>query len=187
MKLLLARRGFTLIELLVVIMILGISVALLLPNLGSLRDDRDMQREAQRLTALIELASEEAAMQGREFGLRFGRDDYSFYDLDADTGAWVELAGDDFLRARSLPEDGEFDLWLEDRQILLEADARPAADNAARDDDEVNVGVAPHIAILSSGEMTPFVLQLRRDFSTEEITLTGNSFGAIEISYGPDT
>ena len=182
-----ATSGFTLIELLVVITILGIAVALLLPNLGSLRDDRDMQREVQRLTALIELASEEAAMQGREFGLRFGQDNYAFLDLDPNTGAWIELGGDDFLRPRALPDEAEFELWLEDRQILLDAKAIPLAEDPVDDeDDQVDTGPPPHVAILSSGEMTPFLLRFRRDFEIDEITLSGDSFGALEIDYGSE-
>lgn len=179
------KRGFTLIELLVVIVILGISVALLLPNMGSLRDDRDLERAAQRLAALLELASEEAGMQGRELGIRFGRDNYAFVDLDPDTGAWIALSGDDMLYPRTLPEDSDFELLLEERQILLESEAIPAADDD-KDDDEltIDVGPAPHVALLSSGETTPFTLYLRQDFSRTSIVIEGDALGGIEINSG---
>ena len=179
-------RGFTLIEVLVVVVILGLVVATLLPKLGSLGDDRDLEREARRFAALYELAAEEAAMQGRELGIRFGIDDYAFYDLDPDTGAWVELTGDDLLRPRTLAEDVTVDLWLEDRLIQLDPDATSLSDQPEEpedgsDEQSVKIGNPPHVSILSSGETTEFQLRMSRRFDSSELTLLGDAFGGIVI------
>jgi len=173
-------RGFTLIELLVVIVILGISVAAVLPSIGLLQDDRELQREARRLAALIELAAEEAAMQSRDYGLRFGLHGYRFYEQDPQTGAWVELSGDEVLRERTLSDDLRVELTLESRDIRLfeaiEGDRQP------RDpDDEPDPGPTPHVLLLSSGDTTPFELTLSRDFDDARAELTGDFLGRVEL------
>ena len=53
-------RGFSLIELLVVIAIVGIVVSMALLSLGILGDDRQLQTEARRVMALLEVAEDEA-------------------------------------------------------------------------------------------------------------------------------
>jgi len=175
-----AGRGFTLIELLVVIVILGISVAAVLPSIGLLQDDRELQREARRLAALIELAAEEAAMQSRDYGLRFGLHGYRFYEQDPQTGAWIELSGDEILRERTLSDDLRLNLTLESRDIRLfeaiEGDRQP------RDpDDGPDPGPAPHVLLLSSGDTTPFELTLSRDFDDARAELTGDFLGRVEL------
>lgn len=175
-----AGRGFTLIELLVVIVILGISVAAVLPSIGLLQDDRELQREARRLAALIELAAEEAAMQSRDYGLRFGLHGYRFYEQDPQTGAWVELAGDEILRERTLADDLRLNLTLESRDIrLFEA---IEGDRQRRDpDDGPDPGPTPHVLLLSSGDTTPFELTLSRDFDDARAELTGDFLGRVEL------
>ena len=175
-----AGRGFTLIELLVVIVILGISVAAVLPSIGLLQDDRELEREARRLAALIELAAEEAAMQSRDYGLRFGLHGYRFYEQDPQTGAWVELSGDEILRERTVTEDLRFSLNLESRDIrLFEA---IEGDRQRRDpDDGPDPGPTPHVLLLSSGDTTPFELTLSRDFDDARAELTGDFLGRVEL------
>ncbi len=175
-----AGRGLTLIELLVVIVILGISVAAVLPSIGLLQDDRGLQREARRLAALIELAAEEAAMQSRDYGLRFGLHGYRFYEQDPQTGAWVEMAGDEILRERTIADDLRFSLRLESREIrLFEA---IEGDRQRRDpDDGPDPGPTPHVLLLSSGDTTPFELTLSRDFDDARAELTGDFLGRVEL------
>ena len=58
------HRAFTLIEILVVITIVGIVVSIALLSLGVLGDDRDLRKEGRRMIALVQLAQDEATMQG---------------------------------------------------------------------------------------------------------------------------
>ncbi|MEM7279707.1 MAG: type II secretion system minor pseudopilin GspH [Pseudomonadota bacterium] len=179
-------NGFTMIEVLVVVMIIGICTAILVPQLGNLGSDQTLKTEARRMTVLMELASDEAVIQGREYGIRFGQGNLIFYELDLDTGAWEEVQGDDSLRERRLPEAASYRLWVEDREIELDRDARefPEEDNEKTldaDGNEIKIGPPPHIAILSSGEMTPFELLIERDFDPTQFIVSGDSFGAIAI------
>jgi len=95
-----SRRGFTLIELLAVLLIMGLCAGLV----GALvrPDDRAVLRvEAERLAELLDLAATEARLTGKSVAWVADAAGYRFWRLRDDRG-WSE-AGDDSLRARSLP------------------------------------------------------------------------------------
>ncbi len=182
------QRAFTLIEILVVLVVMALLSALLLLNFaGGLGENRELERDVRRLGALMGLASEEAAMQGREFGLRFSERAYAFYDLDFETGAWVELTGDDMLRSREFAEDVELILVIDEQQVVLDAELDDyqdpdEADNEDTEQSEIVIAPPPHVALLSSGETTPFELIVRERFNDRELKLEGDDFGGVEFS-----
>ena len=112
-------RGFTLIEVLVVIVIVGILMAVAFLSFGILGDDDNMDREARRLSSLIQLVTDEATTQGRDFGVEFMTAGYRFVEHDPLLDQWFEVTGDDYLPQRNLEEGLEFELTLEERRILL--------------------------------------------------------------------
>jgi len=77
----------------------------------------------------------------------------------------------------------EFELFLEDRRILLEEDA--AVTERDEDDDDTNRSLIedyiPHVLILSSGDITPFELRIVRQKDRTEITMTMSLLGEFEI------
>ena len=175
--------AFTLIELLVVIVIVGIVSAVALLSFGILGDDRDLQREARRMGSLIELANDEATMQGRDYGMEIMRSGYRFVEHDPLTEQWQEIFGDETLRPRQLAEQMEFELFIEDRRVLLEDEA--ADTEKDEDDDNTNRNqiedYTPHVLILSSGDVTPFELKIVRQQDRTEITMTMSLLGELEI------
>ena len=175
--------AFTLIELLVVIVIVGIVSAVALLSFGILGDDRDLQREARRMGSLIELANDEATMQGRDYGMEIMRSGYRFVEHDPLTEQWQEIFGDETLRPRQLAEQMEFELFIEDRRVLLEDEA--ADSEKDEDDDNTNRNqiedYTPHVLILSSGDVTPFELKIVRQQDRTEITMTMSLLGELEI------
>lgn len=188
-----AESAFTLIELLVVIVIVGIVSAVALLSFGILGDDRDLQKEARRLSSLIELANDEATLQGREYGLEFVQSGYRFVEHDPLTEQWFEVIGDEILRPRTLSEETEFDLYLEDRRILLDIEATDIEveeDDADEDDlyarnprdRDLTDDYAPHVMIMSSGDISPFELSLIRRTDQAKITITMSPAGEIEIT-----
>jgi general secretion pathway protein H len=181
-------RGFTLIELLIVMVIVATVLSIAMLSFGLLGNDRDLQTEGRRFTSLMEVVQDEASMQGREFGIELMTSGYRFVEYDALTGQWADVPGDDTLRLRALPEDVEFELFLEDKRILLEND--PAPFDEPDDPDKPSLRSAsdvynPHLLVYSSGDATPFELHLWRRFDDSRVVLRGNALGVVE-SINPD-
>jgi general secretion pathway protein H len=175
--------AFTLIELLVVIVIIAVISAVAMLSLGILGDDRSLQREARRFSSLIELANDEATLQGRDYGLELMQSGYRFVEHDPLLNQWHELIGDDFLRARQLGENMEFELFIEDRRILLDTEAAETARDEDQDEDNNDLidDYLPHILIMSSGDVSPFELRLSRSSDRAVLTLTMSAAGELEI------
>ncbi|NOX70048.1 MAG: type II secretion system minor pseudopilin GspH [Gammaproteobacteria bacterium] len=175
--------GFTLIEILVVVVIVGIVSSIVLLSMGTLRDDRDLQQEAYRMASLIELAADEAELQGRDFGIEILRRGYRFVEYDPFTDRWVNIVGDEVLRQRTLPEDFDFELFVEDRRITLADQAAEIQDDDDDDEkDRVNGDVyAPHALLLSSGDLSPIKLTLRRLTDDAELQLRIMPNGEVRI------
>jgi len=138
----LTASGFSLIELLVVLLLIGIILTMatlaVRPGLGT----ADGDDEAARLAALLQLAREQAVLQGVEHGLELNRGSYQLLALGSDD--WQPLA-DPIWRLRTLPQELHLRLAVEGRSVALP---------------ETLEG-KPQLLLFSSGEMTPFTLELQ--------------------------
>ncbi len=175
------ERGFTLIEILVVVVIIAIISGVALMSMNLIGDDRELDTERKRLATLIELAQDEAVMQGREFGLELMASTYRFVEFDPFDSRWSEVQDDDLFRMRQLPEGMEFELYVEDKLILLENDPKLIEDP---DDEGMSLTVetyAPHLFVFSSGESTAFEIRLKRPLNDQQLVMRGNVLGAIEF------
>lgn len=181
-------RAFTLIEILVVLVIIGILVTITFLSFGILSDDDKLGREARRLSSLIEMVSDEAATQGRDFGLEFMTAGYRFVEYDPLLDQWFEVIGDDYLVQRDLDEGIEFTLRLEEHNVLLHLEAQEA--KRGRDEDDViptrdlTDDYLPHVLIMSSGDVSPFELRFVRFADGSELILAMSLTGEIKIE-GP--
>lgn len=175
-------KAFSLIEILVVISIIGIVLSIAVLSLGIIGDDRELREEGRRLIALVEVLQDEAVMQGRDFGIEFMNGGFRFVEYDPLLNGWGELIGDDTLRPRELPDDTEFDLWIEGQRILL--DDQPAAFDDPEDDSPAASieTYAPHILVFSSGDMTPFELHLLRRDLDQMISIESDVLGEIKFA-----
>ncbi len=167
--------GFSLIEILVVVVIVAIVTSIALLSVGIVGDDRELRTEARRLLSLVELAQDEALLQGRELGLEVMTHAYRFVEYDPVGNRWNELPGDEVLRLRELSEDIELVLFLEDKRVLLAPG--PESLTIEGNEDEAyaqpTANYAPHVLIFSSGDMTPFELHLVRD-ANEQLVVVAN-------------
>jgi len=155
--------GFTLLELLVVLVIVGITLSFAVLSLN-LRSDKDIVlEESRRLTVLMQLANEEAVIQGRELAMQFEDDTYRFLFLD-NKNKWQAIDDDQILRARSLPNGLRTELIIEGI-------------------DQASTGaVANVVYFYSSGEITPFQLSMQDNQRKYLYTINGDAQGLIEYT-----
>jgi general secretion pathway protein H len=159
--------GFTLIELLVVVVIIGLLSAGLLLSIGATTGrDRELEKESDRLLALVTYAREQAELQTRDYGVMFQEDGYEFLAYDTRRAAWRSVFEDDALAARRLPDGLGVKLSVEARPVVL---ARPkdAADKT------------PQVMIFSNGDLTAFAATLERDGGVRSVTLTQDDKGEV--------
>jgi general secretion pathway protein H len=157
----------------VVLVILAIMAATAVLSVGTLGRDEEIEREARRLTALLQLATEEALFQGRDLGLYVEEDRYRFYSWSRDSLTWESLQNDSSFRERTMPEGLVLTLRVEEQDVDLTVAATESE-------------IVPQVAIFSSGEITPFELAIERQFSDVRFTIRGQADGVIRMSDGDD-
>lgn len=142
-------RGFTLIEVLVVLVLIGILTTLAVSRVGS--DNDHAAREARRFAAVLDVASREAVIEARELALVLEPHRYRFTRLER--GAWQADAFDnDRALAPHVLSEG-VRMRLQGGQVPERAS--PLAEETSGDE------IRAHVLILSSGEITPFELEIR--------------------------
>ena len=186
--------GFSLLEVLVVVFIVGVLATMFTLSVGVIGGDRQLETEADRLVALMKLAREEAVIQGREIGLRFFKDRYEFSGFyedfveyhdeeNPDQSEWALLDESTLLGPRHLPEGLLFELQIDGRDIVLtRADTEPAAEPAQGEEDEQQTETYnPQVMVFSSGDMSPFTVRIRREYSNAGTTLEFDIDGSVEV------
>ncbi len=135
------NKGLTLLEILVVLFMIGIITGLAVLSVNY-DESEQLNKEAQRLTALIRLNQEEALLRGEQRGVGFTKSGYQFYILDPEN-RWLPLEDSDLLKAHQLPKDFRLQLSLEGRLVPLSQTIDK-----------------PQVLLLSSGESSDFNLIL---------------------------
>lgn len=132
------RAGFTLIEVLVALVILATIAGVLVVSLPA-SDERRLRREAERLSAMLALACEQAELSGREIGIHLAGSGYGF--SLADREGWLPYAAGHRFAERAI-EGAELHAG---RQVL------PAA---------VDFDSAPQAVCWPTGELSSMDLRL---------------------------
>ncbi|MBB5207239.1 type II secretion system minor pseudopilin GspH [Chiayiivirga flava] len=162
-------RGFTLIELLVVIAIVGVvtaAVTLSLRGSGA----REVENAARRAQALVSLACERAVIGGRDIGFSPVLDGLRFGYFERDRWEPIDNGRNDELRPRALGAGIALRAERDGEPVTL--DAEPPAE--------------PPFACFSTGELTPFVLQIARADAPQPWRLEGRLDGTLELREGDD-
>ena len=164
--------GFSLIELLVVVAIIGLFAGVAVLSLNIVGADRELEREAFRLESLLNTLMDEAVLQTRDYGVLFTRNGYRFFVYDYQTPGWLDPVTDEFLREHRLSDPLQLTLFLEDREIELEAEYEP----------DVGQQPQPQVVLLASGEITPFEAALFRDPLGGRYIIQGMLDGSLEVT-----
>lgn len=167
-------------------MIVGIVMSVAVLSLSLAGDDREVRTEARRLVTLIQLAQDEAMMQGRDFGIEFMTDAYRFVEFDQASGQWGEPLGDDALRQWQLPENYELSVFVEDKRIELRREPRRLQQQEEERRDTRAEQYVPHLFIFSSGESTPFELLITRVSDNVTVGIEGDLLGNVEFIPGEE-
>lgn len=168
------QGGFTFLEILAVIVIIGITITFASLALSSRAADERLATEADRLHALLSLAAEEAIVQGEQIGLLLAADGYAFYHLEENQWTAYEQGA---LHERILPEGMRLYLADDGREAVQ----IPVHKNSSKNPDKDKKVITPQILLLSSGEITPFVLQLRAEHIKAYYQAEGNITGEIKM------
>ena len=153
------HRGFTLIEIMVVIVIAAILIGAVTISFPRSSDDL-LKEEAERFSALVSLAQDEAILQSRDLGLAINDSGYAFFRQN--NASW-EAFSDTIFKARKLEGLLQHELFLEGVMIKLKSQQK----------------ATPQIAIYSSGEVTPFSYFLGVE-NKNSITIKVDAAGNIE-------
>jgi len=140
--------------------------AVMFLSLSSRGRDPDLQRESDRLFALVNYAREQAELQTREYGILFQEDGYEFLVYDPRLSQWRSVFEDDALIARKLPDGIGVKLVVETRPVVLR---RPAD---AKDK-------TPQVMIYSDGDLTAFGATLERDGGVRSVTVAEDDKGQV--------
>lgn len=141
-----SQAGFTLLEIMVVVVLIAISVTFAVVSLD--RDTDDIaELEARRFARLIEHARDESILSGRPYAVQIdpAKRSYTFLEYGEE---WKQVKNDDVFRRRELPED--VDMTFE-----------TSSDH----------GAGGLLVIEGLGVITPFVLTVRGDTRTYEVSV----------------
>lgn len=137
-------------------------------SMGTLGQDRELDGEVERYTDVVAAATEQAVLEGRDFGVHFAPEGYAVYTYSAERQRWETVADDRTYEKHEFPAGIAVQLEIEGRQLQLGRE-RPDAPRV------------PQVLLYSSGDVSPYVLTLAREDSNLRVHLTGAPDGTVEI------
>ena len=164
-----SARGFTLIEILVVVVIIAVLTTVAILSVGTLGKDRGLDDEGDRYTDLAAAVTEQAQLEGRDFGVYFGAASYEVLVYAPRRQRWEMLPDDRLYARRELPAGVTPTLVIEGKELLL---GREPPD-AVR---------APQVLFFSSGDVSPYRLTLAREGTDARWLLEGRPDGTLLVT-----
>jgi general secretion pathway protein H len=111
-------------------------------------------------------------MQSRDYGIMFTQTGYRFYVFDYQQLEWVVPQADRLLETHALQPLLSMSLVLDGREVSLDPDF---------ESQDIETPT-PQVMLLSSGELTPFTVEMRRDGIEGRYELTAELNGDIQVT-----
>jgi type II secretion system protein H len=190
-----ASGGFTLLEMMVVVFIIALLAGATVIGLGSTGQDSGLEKERDRLAALMSYVRERGAMLTIEYGIRCGPHGYRFVFFDNRTNQWQPETVDESLRVRKLPAGLDLSLIIEGHPIVLDdknltipkSATTPAGGKVNTLGADMPSSFAaqtadnsPQLLLLSNGDVNSFSLTLVREGTHRSATLQSKTDGTIQ-------
>jgi general secretion pathway protein H len=147
------RRGFTLIEILVVLVIIAVLTTIAVLSIGVLGADSGLDAEGDHYTDVVAAASEQAQLEGRDYGVWFGAGGYQVLVHDELAQVWNPPDDDPLYSLHELPSGVSGELSMEGR-IVPQAPSSTGTSDAP---------VVPQVMLFASGDASPYHLTLKRE------------------------
>lgn len=138
-------------EIMIVVFIIGLVTATMVITFSGDSRDTELDKEAERIEALISYAREQAELQTRDYGIRMNRLEYSFVVFDPLANEWRLPQEDDALREREIPAGLMPGLVVEGRTVVLDS-RKPKIED-----------FKPQVMIFANGDLTSFEISLERE------------------------
>jgi len=169
-----ARRdaGFTLVEILVVVVIMAVLTTVAVLSIGLLGSDRGLEAEGDRYADVVAAASEQAGLEGRDFGIWIGPDRYEVRAYVARHQRWETLPDDRLYETHELPAGVVPHLELEGKVVLLGRD-KPDTPETPR---------TPQVLLFASGDSSAYRLDLVRDGTNATLSVEGHADGTLSVT-----
>ncbi len=153
-------RGFTLLEILLVLVLLAVSSVAVISTFPVSQSD-EAKKTAQSLYQRIQLLNEDAILSGRDFGLSLDAKKGNLRFLTLTHEGWQLVDKHQFKSELTISPDIELDfqvggnIWKQDDRLFEPGSLFEEIFEEKKQEKP------PQVFILSSGEVTPFILAIR--------------------------
>jgi general secretion pathway protein H len=157
------HSGFTLLEIMLVLVLVSLASVAVISTLPVSAED-GAKKQAQALFHRVQLLNEEAMLSGRDFGLNINTEKSTYSLMSLSSDGWQALVDDQIPTQTELDEGIVLDLqlggsdWQQDDR-LFEPGSLFDEEMFAEFEEEKKLP-PPQLFIMSSGEVTPFVISL---------------------------
>lgn len=152
------QRGFTLLEVLLVVVLMSLSALVVVQTLPQNKDDQ-AKEEAARFFQRLQLLSDDAILSGQDYGLYFDAKKSHYHYMKLNDDGWQVIEDSQYFVATDLPEDVTFSFEL-GSEAWNNNDSLFEQEDFYEDhfEDENKKPKPPQAYVLSSGDVTPFVM-----------------------------